>query len=133
MNDSRINLTFQRMVKRLSMQEGKRGRKKEERNFPFLGLTAAFALIDFVCVHRYTHAWGFVCYNLSTVNHRDSFLNLVVLQKFMKLFPSGLYTGMSSRVSSLSIRNYKIFIPPTELLSVELIKTYQVSASTSVA
>lgn len=131
MNDSRINLTFQGMVKRLSVQEGKRGGKKGERNFPFLGLTAAFALI--VCVHRYTHAWGFVCYNLSTVNHRDSFLNLVVLQKFMKLFPSGLYTGMSSWVSSLSIRNYKIFIPPTELLSVVLIKTYQVSASTSVA
>lgn len=54
MNGSRINLTFQRRVKRLSMQEGKRGGKKEERNFPFLGLTAAFALIDCVCAQVYS-------------------------------------------------------------------------------
>lgn len=63
---------------------------------------------------------------------RDSFLNFGVLEKFMKLFPSGLYTEMSSCVSSFGIRNYKIFIPHTELLSKVLIKTYQVSASISV-
>lgn len=52
MSGSRINLTFQRMVKRLSMQEGKRGKKKEERNFLFLGLTSAFALIE--CAQVYS-------------------------------------------------------------------------------
>lgn len=54
MSGFRINLTFQRMVKRLSVQEGKRGEKKEERNCPFLGLTSAFALIECVCAQVYS-------------------------------------------------------------------------------